>query len=183
MLIFSLSDKQGGEDMYNNNNVTLIIKQGDITEEKTDAIVNPANSHLKLGGGVAGAILKKGGFEIQKECDKIGFCPLGEAVITTGGNLPAKYVIHTVGPRYGIDPNPAESLYNAVFNSLKIADINKLKSISLPAISTGIFGYPLNEAADIILKAINDFVEANPENIKEIHLILFSNKDLEAFKR
>ena len=183
MLIFSLSNIQGGKDMNDNNNVTVIIKQGDITEEKTEVIVNPANSHLKLGGGVAGAILKKGGFEIQKECDEFGFCPLGEAVITTGGNLPAKYVIHTVGPRYDIDIESEESLYNAVFNSLKLADINKLQSISLPAISTGIFGYPLNEAADVILKAIDDFVESKPEFIKEINLVLFSNKDLEAFKR
>lgn len=161
--------------------VTVSYIKGDITELLTDAIVNPANSALKLGGGVAGAIARKGGEEIQKECDKIGYCPVGQAVITSGGNLKAKYVIHAVGPRYGID-NPSDKLlYDAVFNSLKVAEENKLSSIALPAISTGIFGYPKREAAEIITKAIHDFIETGPKYLRDIVLCLFDDEDYNIF--
>lgn len=161
--------------------VTVSYLKGDITELFTDAIVNPANSSLKLGGGVAGAIAKKGGKQIQDECDKIGHCPVGEAVITSGGNLKAKYVIHTVGPRYKID-NPSDKLlYNAVFNALKLAENNRLKSIALPAISTGIFGYPKKEAAEIITRAIRDFINTNPQYLEDIILCLFDDEDYKIF--
>ncbi|MGA1862268.1 macro domain-containing protein [Deferribacter thermophilus] len=165
------------------NNTSVKIKQGDITKEKVDAIVNAANSHLKMGGGVAGAIRRAGGEEIQKECDKIGYCPLGDAVATNAGKLDARYVIHAVGPRYGIDPEPEKNLYNAVYNSLKRAVEKNCKSIALPAISTGIFGYPLDEASEIILRAIIDFCEKETQNtLEQIVVVLFGDKDFEVFK-
>ncbi|BAI81008.1 appr-1-p processing domain protein [Deferribacter desulfuricans SSM1] len=165
------------------NNTSVKIKQGDITKEKVDAIVNAANSHLKMGGGVAGAIRRAGGEEIQKECDKIGYCPLGDAVAINAGKLDAKYVIHAVGPRYGIDPEPEKNLYNAVYNSLKRAVEKNCNSIALPAISTGIFGYPLDEASEIILRAIIDFCEKDAQNtLEQIVVVLFGDKDFEVFK-
>ncbi|KAA0257976.1 macro domain-containing protein [Deferribacter autotrophicus] len=164
------------------NEVLIIIKQGDITKEKVDAIVNAANSALKMGGGVAGAIRKAGGEKIQQECDKIGYCPLGDAVVTNGGKLYAKYVVHAVGPRYGIDPEPEKNLYNAVYNSLKKGEEKGISSIALPAISTGIFGYPLDEAAEIILKAVKDFCEKEAKSIKIVVMCLFSDKDLKVFE-
>jgi O-acetyl-ADP-ribose deacetylase (regulator of RNase III) len=128
----------------------LALVDGDITEQSTEAIVNPANSGLILGGGVAGAIRRKGGPKIQEECDKIGGTPVGTAVITTGGNLKAKHVIHAVGPQMG-EGDEDRKLRDATANSLKVADQNKLKSIAFPAISTGIFGYPLDRCAQIML--------------------------------
>ncbi|MEF3255037.1 MAG: macro domain-containing protein [Deferribacterales bacterium] len=160
-------------------NVTII--KGDITSLLTDAIVNPANTALKLGGGVAGTILRKGGSIIQGECDKIGYCNVGEAVITSAGDLKAKFVIHAVGPRYGIDKPEDKLLYNAVKNSLKLAEKYKLKSIALPAISTGIFGYPKNEAAEIIMKAVYDFVDSKPQHIEDIVICLFEEEDYKLF--
>lgn len=157
--------------------------KGDITELSTDAIVNPANSMLKLGGGVAGAIARKGGPSIQAECDKIGYCPVGNAVITTGGSLKAKYVIHAVGPRYNIDKPSDQLLYDAVKSALRLAEENKLTSIALPAISTGIFGYPKEEAAKVITKAIYDFVDLKPTFIKKIVLCLFDDEDYLVFSK
>jgi O-acetyl-ADP-ribose deacetylase (regulator of RNase III) len=135
----------------NIKNRVLELVEGDITEMRTDAIVNAANAQLILGGGVAGAIRKKGGPKIQQECNKIGGTFVGGAVITTGGNLKAKYVIHAVGPRMG-EGNEDEKLKNATLNSLKLADSNKLKSVSFPAISAGIFGFPIQRCAEIMLK-------------------------------
>ncbi len=131
--------------------------EGDLTEQATDAIVNAANAQLILGGGVAGAIRKKGGPKIQEECNKIGGTFVGGAVITTGGNLKAKYVIHAVGPRMG-EGNEDEKLKNATLNSLKVADENKLKSIAFPAISTGIFGFPMDRCAKIMLSTTIDYL-------------------------
>ncbi|MCX8083870.1 MAG: macro domain-containing protein [Calditerrivibrio sp.] len=159
----------------------LTFIKGDITELIVDAIVNPANSALILGSGVAGAIAKKGGPEIQEECRKIGFCPVGEAVITSAGGLNAKYVIHAVGPRYGIDTPSDRLLYNAVTNALKLAEEYHISSIALPAISTGIFGYPLDEAAKIITDAIYDFIDRKPFYVKDIILCLYSDRDYETF--
>jgi len=132
------------------NNRVLELVKGDITEMETDAIINAANAQLILGGGVAGAIRRKGGPTIQEECNKIGGTYVGGAVITTGGNLKAKYVIHAVGPRMG-EGDEDNKLKNATLNSLKVANENSLKSIAFPAISTGIFGYPLDCCADIML--------------------------------
>ena len=134
------------------NNKTLELAEGDITELDTDAIVNAANSSLILGAGVAGAIRAKGGPAIQRECDEIGGCPVGGAVITGGGNLKARHVIHAVGPRKG-EGDEEEKLKNATLNSLKVADDNGLKSIGFPAISTGVYGFPIERCAEIMLAA------------------------------
>lgn len=162
----------------------LEIILGDITEEEVDAIVNPANEYLKLGSGVAGAILKKGGKVIQEECDKIGYCPTGKAVITTGGNLKAKYVIHAVGPIWkGGNNNEDELLYSAIENSLLLAHNNDLKSISFPAISTGIFGFPKERASKIIISAILDFMKKyeNRTSIEKIRICLFDEETYRIF--
>ena len=134
------------------NDKTLKLAEGDITELSTDAIVNAANSSLILGAGVAGAIRTKGGPAIQEECNEIGGCAVGCAVITTGGNLKARFVIHAVGPRKG-EGNEEEKLRNATLNSLKVANDNGLKSIGFPAISTGVFGFPIERCAEIMLSS------------------------------
>ena len=132
------------------NNKTLELAEGDITELRTDAIVNAANASLILGAGVVGAIRAKGGPGIQEECNKIGDCPVGGAVITSGGNLKARYVIHAVGPCMG-EGDEDKKLKIATLNSLKLANDTGLKSIGFPAISTGIFGFPIERCAEIML--------------------------------
>jgi len=139
------------------------LVKGDITKIEVDAIVNAANSRLVGGGGVDGAIHKAGGPSIMQECDiiraKYGGCPTGEAVITTGGNLPASYVIHTVGPVWkGGDKNESTLLENAYLNSIRIAEKNHLKSIAFPNISTGVYGYPLEEATDIAIATMYNYM-------------------------
>lgn len=141
------------------NSLIKLVK-GDITELEVEAIVNAANSSLILGGGVAGAIRKKGGPSIQEECNKIGGTFVGGAVITGGGNLKAKYVIHAVGPRMG-EGNEDVKLKNATLNSLKLARSKRLESIAFPAISTGIFGYPLDKCAKIMLETTKEFISQN----------------------
>jgi len=161
---------------------TLTLIEGDITEQKVDAIVNAANSQLILGAGVAGAIRSKGGPEIQAECDKIGFCEVGDAVITTGGDLKAKHVIHAVGPQMG-EGDEDEKLKSATANSLRVASENQLKSICLPAISTGIFGFPKDRAAGVIYKAIIEyFVKEADFSIKQVRLTLFDQETVDVFK-
>jgi O-acetyl-ADP-ribose deacetylase (regulator of RNase III) len=160
----------------------ITIVQGDITEEKVDAIVNAANSYLKHGGGVAAAIVRKGGDIIQKESDDIGFVNVGESALTSGGNLPTKSVIHTVGPRWG-EGNEDEKLKNALLNSLKLADEHKFQSISLPAISAGIFGFPKERCAEILITNIVEYLESNPDStLAEVRICLFDNPTLDAFK-
>ena len=163
---------------------STIIKliKGDITKEKVDAIINAANSSLMGGGGVDGAIHRAGGSEILKECkiivDKQGRLPTGEAVITTGGLLPAKYVIHTVGPVYHNGKNQEPQLLrNAYYNSLKTGVENKIKSIAFPSISTGVYGYPIKEASKIALNTIIDFLKKEKHDYTEIKLIVFSDHD------
>jgi len=136
----------------------LELLDGDITEQDTDAIVNAANAQLVLGGGVAGAIRKKGGPNIQAECDKIGGTFVGGAVITTGGNLKAKYVIHAVGPRMG-EGDEDRKLRDATLNSLKVADRHHLKSIAFPAVSAGIFGFPIERCAAIMLGTTIEYLK------------------------
>jgi O-acetyl-ADP-ribose deacetylase (regulator of RNase III) len=155
------------------------IVQGDITEMDTDAIVNAANEHLILGAGVAGAIKRKGGPSIQEECDRIGGTFVGGAVITGAGNLPVKYVIHAVGPRMG-EGNEDEKLKNAVLNSFKLAEENKLTSISLPAISTGIFGYPIERCALIMINEAKIFL-GNSRNLNDIYFVLWDNEAYTVF--
>jgi O-acetyl-ADP-ribose deacetylase (regulator of RNase III) len=162
--------------------ININIKMGDITEEKVDAIVNAANNTLLGGGGVDGAIHKKGGPAILEQCKKHSGCPTGEARITTAGNLPCKYVIHTVGPIYGRSDSMDEVLlYNAYTNSLKLAAEYNLKSISFPSISTGAYGYPIDEAVEVVKRAIEDF-SRNKSSIREINLILFSNDNLKIYE-
>jgi O-acetyl-ADP-ribose deacetylase (regulator of RNase III) len=158
----------------------LELIEGDITEMQTDAIVNAANAQLVLGGGVAGAIRKKGGPEIQEECNKTGGTFVGGAVITTGGNLKAKHVIHAAGPRMG-EGNEDEKLKNATLNSLKVADENRLKSISFPAISTGIFGFPIKRCAEIMLKTTIDYLKGQT-GLKRVVFCLFGQDSYQVFE-
>jgi len=163
----------------NIGNCALELVEGDITEMQTDAIVNAANAQLILGGGVAGTIRKKGGPKIQEECNKIGETFVGGAVITAGGNLKAKYVIHAVGPRMG-EGNENEKLKNATLNSLKLADKNNLKSISFPAISTGIFGFPIQRCAEIMLKTTIDYLKAKT-GLQKVIFCLFGQEAYQIF--
>ena len=158
----------------------LELIEGDITEIQTDAIVNAANAQLVLGGGVAGAIRKKGGPKIQEQCNKIGGTFVGGAVITTGGNLKAKHVIHAVGPRMG-EGNEDEKLKNATLNSLKVADENHLKSLAFPAISTGIFGFPIQRCAEIMLKTTIDYLKGQT-SLQRIAFCLFGQESYKVFE-
>jgi len=161
-------------------NSVIELKQGDITECKTDVIVNAANSSLILGGGVAGAIRKKGGPQIQEECNKLGGTPVGTAVITTGGSLKAKFVIHAVGPRMG-EGNEDEKLRNATLSSLKLLDEKNLKTIAFPAISTGIFGYPIDKCAKIMISAAKQYLESDTQ-IEKVIFCLFTKNDCDVFR-
>ena len=165
----------------------VIIKTGDITKENVDAVVNAANSTLMGGGGVDGAIHRAGGPEIKKECEEIrrtqypDGLPTGQAVITTAGKMAAKYVIHTVGPVYGRGGKDKAELLAACYrNSLKLAADNKLKTIAFPAISTGVYGYPLDEAAKISSSEIGKFLSGN-SSIHEVRLVFFSPSDADTF--
>ncbi len=160
---------------------------GDITKQDVDAIVNAANSSLLGGGGVDGAIHRAGGPEILEECREIRRTrfpeglPTGEAVITTGGRLPALYVIHTVGPVYGEHRGKeAELLANCYHNSLTLAVEKNLASIAFPAISTGIYGYPLDEAAAVSSQTIENFL-ATDRQLKEVRLVFFQAPDAQVF--
>ncbi|MDW8084413.1 MAG: macro domain-containing protein [Candidatus Caldarchaeum sp.] len=164
------------------NRTELVCLKGDITEVDAEAIVNAANQYLKMGGGVAGAILRKGGPSIQEECDRIGYCPVGGAVITGAGRLKAKYVIHAVGPRMG-EGNEERKLRDAVINSLKLADIHGVKTIAFPAISTGAFGYPVEEAARVIITAAIDYVMRENTSLTKILFVLYDEKSYDVFKR
>lgn len=168
-------------------NGKVIVKVGDITAEKVDAIVNAANSTLLGGGGVDGAIHRKGGAAILEECKRIRLfelpkgLPTGEAVITTGGNLPAKFIIHTVGPIYGMNHGRDAELLAACYrNSLNLAAENDVKTISFPSISTGAFHYPKHEAAKISSNSIKDFLESNA-TVEQVRLIFFSESDAKTF--
>jgi len=165
------------------NNKILRLVKGDITERQVDAIVNAANSYLKHGGGVAGAIVRKGGQIIQEESDKIGYVPVGSAAITTAGALPAKAVIHAVGPRMG-EGDEDNKLKNAVRSVLKLATEKGFKSISMPAISSGIFGFPKDRCAEILVGESERFLEEHPESSLEIvEFCIFDDETLEHFIR
>ena len=164
----------------NIENRVVELVAGDITEMQTDAIINAANARLVLGGGVAGAIRKKGGPQIQQECNKIGGTHVGGAVITTGGNLKAKYVIHAVGPQMGEGDEDCK-LKNATLNSLKLADENNLKSISFPAISTGIFGFPIQRCAEIMLKTTIDYLKGQT-GLEKVVFCLFGQDNYKVFE-
>lgn len=168
-----------------NGRVTVIV--GDITKQDTDAIVNAANASLLGGGGVDGAIHRAGGDEILEECKEIrrtrftNGLPTGEAVITTGGKLPALYVIHTVGPIYGENGGKdAELLANCYHNSLTLAVEKNLSTIAFPAISTGVFGYPQDEAAEVASQTIENFLRTDHQ-LNEVRLVFFQQHDADVF--
>ena len=162
------------------------VIEGDITQIDTEAIVNAANSYLQHGGGVAGAIVRAGGEIIQKESNEIvrkrGPLKAGEAVITSGGNLKAKYVIHTVGPVWG-EGNEEEKLKRAIISVMEIAKNYKLKSISVPAVSCGIFGFPKEKGTKIIVEVVKDFIENKENSLDEVWLIGLGFDIPELFKR
>ena len=155
--------------------------QGDLTELAVDAIVNAANAHLVLGGGVAGAIRMKGGPTIQEECNRVGGTTVGQAVLTGAGNLKASHVIHAVGPSYG-EGDEDNKLRNATVNSLKRATEHGLKSIAFPAVSTGIFGFPKDRCADIMLGATRAFLKDENTSVREVIFCLWSKEDLQIFE-
>jgi O-acetyl-ADP-ribose deacetylase (regulator of RNase III) len=162
-------------------NATLSLIQGDITRQETDAIVNAANARLAGGAGVDGAIHAAGGPSIMTECRKIGGCPTGQAVITAGGNLKARYVIHTVGPVYqGGGGGEAAQLRSAYLESLKLASARGLKSLAFPAISTGVYAYPMEEAAHIALETVTDYLRQHSD-VELVRFVLFSRKMYDVF--
>lgn len=166
------------------NKIELI--KGDITKLKVDAIVNAANSTLMGGGGVDGAIHRAGGPAILEECKKIvarqGGCKAGEAVITTGGDLPAKYVIHTVGPVWnGGKKNEAALLASCYKNSLKLAVENKIVSVGFPNISTGIYNYPKKEAAEIAVNTVEEFLQDN-DLIEKVYFVCFDEENYRLYE-
>jgi O-acetyl-ADP-ribose deacetylase (regulator of RNase III) len=162
----------------------LELVQCDITQERTDAVVNAANSGLRGGGGVDCAIHRAGGPAIMEECRKIGGCPTGSAVITTGGNLLVHHVIHAVGPRWqGGSHGEDKLLAGAYESSLRVAVENGLRTVAFPSISTGAYGYPIEAAARVALRAAVDFLQANPGRLDLVRFVLFSPGDLEAYGR
>ncbi len=162
-------------------NIVEVLK-GDITEFKVDAIVNAANSTLLGGGGVDGAIHRKAGPLLLEECKKLKGCKTSEAKITKGYNLKAKFVIHTVGPVYkdGKSGEP-ELLYRCYYNSLKLASENNIRTIAFCAISTGVYGYPKKQAADISFKAIFDYLKNNDNDFSKIYMVLYDDETFEIF--
>ncbi len=168
------------------NQTIIEIIKGDITKSLLDCIVNAANTSLLGGGGVDGAIHRAGGKAILDECIKIrnkqGNCPVGEAVITTAGNLKAKYVIHTVGPVWnGGNDNEAEKLKDCYMNSLTLALHNHLRSISIPNISTGIYRYPKKEAANVAINSVVEFINRN-ESISHVQFVCFDDENYEIYE-
>jgi len=167
--------------------VKINLIQGDITKQKVDGIVNAANSSLMGGGGVDGAIHRAGGPQILEECSAIvaekGRLPAGMAVITSGGKLPAKHVIHTVGPIWmGGGHGEATILESAYQESLKLALENKVKSIAFPSISTGVYSYPLEKAAPVAIQAVKEFLKENKVEI-EVTFVLFNEETFKAYQK
>jgi O-acetyl-ADP-ribose deacetylase (regulator of RNase III) len=158
----------------------IVIQPGDLTEMETDAIVNAANNDLLLGGGVAGAIRRKGGEEIQRECNEIGSIPIGYAAITTGGKLKAKHVIHAASMQLGRNTT-AEALRQSTEHSLRIAGERGLKTIAFPAIGTGVAGFPMKECAEIMLREAVRHLETG-SSLEKIYFVLFDDEATEAFE-
>jgi O-acetyl-ADP-ribose deacetylase len=162
---------------------TLELVEGDITRQDTDAIVNAANAALRPGGGVDGAIHRAGGPAIAAACRQLGGCPTGEARITTGGNLTARYVIHTVGPVYRDGGHREPELLSSCYReSLKLASAQGIKSLAFPSISTGVYGYPMKDAARVALKAVTDYLARHPE-IELVRFVLFGRDAYEVYAR
>ena len=163
------------------NDSAIELVQGDITELATDAIVNAANTQLQLGGGVAGAIRRKGGPAIQADCDRHGPIRVGEAAITTAGELKARHVIHAVGPRTGVDRPEDDLLAGATRHSLRLADENGLKSVAFPAVSTGVFGYPIERCATVMLQAAIEYLRGRT-GLERIVFCLYTASDYAVFE-
>ena len=162
---------------------TLEVVQSDITQQETEAIGNAANSALAGGGGVDGTIHRAGGPSIMSELRaRYKGCPTGSAVITGGGDLKVKYVIHAVGPRYSGSPKDAELLSSAYRKSLELCTQNKISSIAFPSISTGVYGYPVEEASLIALKTVMDYLKDHPE-IKLVRFVLFDSKTYSVYEQ
>jgi O-acetyl-ADP-ribose deacetylase (regulator of RNase III) len=163
------------------NKTHFFLEEGDITHQETEAIVNAANSRLAGGGGVDGAIHRAGGPVIMEESRKYGGCPTGQAVITSGGNLKAKYVIHTVGPIYqGGHKGEAGLLASAYKESLKLAEKKEIRSVAFPSLSTGAYGYPLDEASRIAVKTVSDFIRDHPV-FDRVGFVLFGSQAFQAY--
>jgi O-acetyl-ADP-ribose deacetylase len=161
----------------------FFLEEGDLTLQETEAIVNAANSRLAGGGGVDGAIHRAGGPAIMEECRRIGECPTGQAVITSGGNLTARFVIHTVGPIYrGGALGEEKLLAGAYRESLKLAREKGIRSLAFPSLSTGAYGYPLEEAAAIALKTVVGFIKENPV-FDRVGFVLFGKQSLQAYEK
>ncbi|HEV8384310.1 MAG TPA: macro domain-containing protein [Candidatus Acidoferrales bacterium] len=159
----------------------IVLMQGDLTESSADAIVNAANNDLQLGGGVAGAIRRKGGPTIQQECDAIGSIPVGSAAITSGGNLKARYVIHAASMQLG-GRTSAAALGSATAHCLRLAAEKNLKSIAFPAVGTGIAGFPMRQCAEIMLRECGEHLKSG-RSLEQIHFILYDRASLEAFEQ
>jgi O-acetyl-ADP-ribose deacetylase (regulator of RNase III) len=161
----------------------LELVQGDITLQGVDAIVNAANKGLRGGGGVDGAIHRAGGSGIMAECRRIGGCPTGSAVITTGGDLPARHVIHAVGPRWrGGSRGEADLLAGAYRTSLQAAVDSGLRTVAFPSISTGVYGYPIERAARVALGTVAGFLHENPGKLELVRFVLFTPGDLAVYE-
>ena len=158
----------------------VVLVQGDLTEVEADAIVNAANNDLQLGGGVAGAIRRKGGESIQRECNEIGAVPLGGAAITGGGNLKAKHVIHAASMKLG-GMTTARNLRNSTAHSLRIASEKNLKTIAFPAVGTGIAGFPMRECAEIMLDEVVKHLKG-PTSLEKVSFVLFDPPSLREFE-
>jgi O-acetyl-ADP-ribose deacetylase len=159
----------------------IVIQQGDLTEMDTDAIVNAANNDLMLGAGVAGAIRRKGGEEIQRECDAIGSIPIGYAAITGGGKLKARFVIHAASMELG-GRTSADDLRKSTAHALRIAAERQLKSIAFPAVGTGIAGFPLKDCADIMLREAAQHLQGET-TLEKIYFVLFDEEASGIFQR
>jgi O-acetyl-ADP-ribose deacetylase len=170
-----------GKSMEKEISERMEIMQGDITKLKTDAIVNAANSSLLGGGGVDGAIHRAAGPELLAECRTVGGCPAGEARITKGYNLPAKYVIHTVGPVYSGKPRDSQLLSSCYRNSLQLAADHNVVSIAFPAVSCGVYGYPIEKACIIAVNTVAEFLKKN-QSIRKVVFVLFSSGDYQIYK-
>jgi O-acetyl-ADP-ribose deacetylase (regulator of RNase III) len=158
----------------------IVLQPGDITEMDVDAIVNPANNELQLGGGLAGVIRRKGGESIQRECNQIGTIPVGGAAITSGGKLKARYIIHAASMELG-GHTTARALRGATAHTLRIAAEKGLRTIAIPAVGTGIGGFPLSECAEIMLHEVVEYLKG-PTTLEKVHFVLFDGKALAAFE-
>ena len=174
-----IEGRQKEQDM--NPKDKIVLSEGDLTKAEVDAIVNAANNDLQLGGGVAGAIRRAGGPAIQEECNRIGPIPVGEAAITTGGNLKAKYVIHAASMRLG-ERTAEENLIASTKNSLLRADEKGLKSVAFPAIGTGIAGFPMDRCAQVMLKVVLEHLKGKT-SLEKVHFILYGREAYEAFAK